>query len=91
LFLPESLPVLPLEKNNLVLQYMVAAGLTPYKALKSGAINVATIWAMKDAGVIKGGFEDLVLLGGNPLAGINKKDRRCNVKWKMAIEGIHQR
>jgi imidazolonepropionase-like amidohydrolase len=62
------------------LEYMVAAGLTPYQALKAGTINVATYLKMKDAGVIKeGAVADLVLLGGNPL---------LNIKETQQIEGV---
>jgi hypothetical protein len=68
------------------LQYMVAAGLTPYQALKSGTVNVATYLHMKDAGVIKeGAVADLVLLGGNPLSNISETQKvegvMLNGKW----------
>ncbi|HXR79932.1 MAG TPA: amidohydrolase family protein, partial [Saprospiraceae bacterium] len=68
------------------LQYMVAAGLTPYQALKAGTVNVATYLKMKDAGVIKeGAVADLVLLGGNPLVNINETQKiegvMLNGKW----------
>jgi imidazolonepropionase-like amidohydrolase len=68
------------------LQYMVAAGLTPYQALKTGTVNVANYLKMKDAGVIKkGAVADLVLLGGNPLADINETQKiegvMLNGKW----------
>ena len=68
------------------LQYMVAAGLTPYQALKAGTVNVAAYLKMKEAGVIKeGAVADLVLLGGNPLANINETQKvegvMLNGKW----------
>jgi imidazolonepropionase-like amidohydrolase len=68
------------------LEYMVTAGLTPYQALKSGTVNVATYLKMKDSGVIKeGAIADLVLLGGNPLANIGETKKiegvMLNGKW----------
>ncbi|HEX6226302.1 MAG TPA: amidohydrolase family protein [Chryseolinea sp.] len=68
------------------LQYMVAAGLTPYQALQAGTSNVATYLKMKDSGVIKeGAVADLVLLGGNPLTNIKETQRiegvMLNGKW----------
>lgn len=55
------------------LEYMVRAGLTPYQALRTGTVNVATYLGMKDAGVIKeGALADLVLLRGNPIADITQ-------------------
>ena len=62
------------------LEYMVAAGLTPYQALKAGTVNVASYLNMKEAGVIKeGAMADLVLLNGNPLV---------NIKATQNIEGV---
>ena len=68
------------------LQYMVAAGLTPYQALKTGTVNVASYLGLKDTGVIKeGAVADLVLLGGNPLANISETQNiegvMLNGKW----------
>ena len=68
------------------LQYMVTAGLTPYQALKTGTVNVASYLAMKDAGVIKkGAVADLILLGGNPLVNISETKNiegvMLNGKW----------
>lgn len=55
------------------LEYMVKAGLTPYQALKTGTVNVASYLNLKDAGVIKqGAVADLVLLRGNPLVNISE-------------------
>ena len=68
------------------LQYLVASGLTPYQALRTGTVNVATYLNMKDAGVIKeGAVADLVLLSGNPLVNINETQNvegvMLNGKW----------
>lgn len=63
------------------LQYMVDAGLTPYQALRSGTVNVATyLNKSSNSGIIKvGAVADLVLLNGNPL-----KD----IKQTRNIEGV---
>jgi imidazolonepropionase-like amidohydrolase len=68
------------------LQYLVAAGLTPYQALKTGTVNVASYLDQKGAGVIKeGAVADLVLLGGNPLVNISETQNiegvMLNGKW----------
>lgn len=68
------------------LQYMVAAGLTPYEALKTGTVNVASYLGKKDAGIIKEGFvADFVLLAGNPLTNISETQKidgvMVNGKW----------
>ncbi|TAE21336.1 MAG: amidohydrolase [Cytophagales bacterium] len=55
------------------LQYMVDAGLTPYEALRTGTVNVATYLNKPNSGMIKtGNVSDLVLLSGNPLTNINQ-------------------
>lgn len=55
------------------LQYMVAAGLTPYQALRTGTVNVAKYLHMDKGGMIQVGFiADLVLISGNPLVDINQ-------------------
>ena len=56
------------------LQYMVDAGLTPYEALRTGTVNVARfLKRANDMGTIKkGAVSDLILLNGNPLAGIHQ-------------------
>ncbi|MGZ5136012.1 MAG: amidohydrolase family protein, partial [Flavitalea sp.] len=56
------------------LQYMVDAGLTPYEALQTGTVNVARfLKRANDMGTIKkGAVSDLILLNGNPLAGIHQ-------------------
>lgn len=53
------------------LQYLVAAGLTPYEALRTGTVNVGRFYNRADWGVVKAGATaDLLLLNGNPLADI---------------------
>ncbi|MEK6783272.1 MAG: amidohydrolase family protein [Bacteroidota bacterium] len=55
------------------LQYLVAAGLTPYEALQTGTVNVATYLNIPNAGIIKpGAVADLILIGGNPLSDISQ-------------------
>ncbi|NOT76879.1 MAG: amidohydrolase family protein [Cyclobacteriaceae bacterium] len=55
------------------LKYMVDAGLTPYEALRSGTVNVATFYHQTDRGTIKtGNISDLILLNGNPLKDITQ-------------------
>jgi imidazolonepropionase-like amidohydrolase len=55
------------------LQYMVDSGLTPYQALRTGTVNVASYFKILDSGTIKvGNASDLVLLNGNPLADIGQ-------------------
>ena len=53
------------------LEYLVQAGLTPYEALRTGTVNVATYFGKKNSGQIKKGFvSDMILLEGNPLTDI---------------------
>ena len=56
------------------LQYLVDAGLTPYEALRTGTVNVATFYnRSNDSGTIRiGNVSDLVLLSGNPLKDITQ-------------------
>jgi imidazolonepropionase-like amidohydrolase len=55
------------------LEYLVRSGLTPYQALRTGTVNVATYLHRADAGVVKAGnIADLVLLNGNPLTDITQ-------------------
>ena len=56
------------------LQYLVAAGLTPYQALRTGTVNVAAYLNQdKASGTVKvGAVSDLILLAGNPLADITQ-------------------
>jgi imidazolonepropionase-like amidohydrolase len=53
--------------------FLVQSGLTPYQALKTGTVNVATYLNLPGSGVIKRGAPaDLVLLSGNPLVDITQ-------------------
>jgi imidazolonepropionase-like amidohydrolase len=53
------------------LQYLVAAGLTPYEALQTGTVNVAKYLNLADAGTIRpGAIADLILIDGNPLSNV---------------------
>lgn len=63
------------------LQYLVAAGLTPYQALRTGTVNVATyLNKVNTAGVIRpGAVSDLILLTANPLT---------DIKNSQKIEGV---
>jgi imidazolonepropionase-like amidohydrolase len=56
------------------LKYMVDAGLTPYEALKTGTVNVASFYNHSgEMGIIReGAVSDLVLLNGNPLKDITQ-------------------
>ncbi|MCW3120289.1 MAG: amidohydrolase [Chitinophagaceae bacterium] len=55
------------------LKYMVDAGLTPFEALTTSTVNVASYFNLADAGTIKtGNLSDLVLLNGNPLTDISQ-------------------
>ena len=55
------------------LHYLVASGLTPYEALRTGTVNVATYLNIPNAGVIKpGAVADLILIAGNPLTDISQ-------------------
>jgi imidazolonepropionase-like amidohydrolase len=56
------------------LQYLVAAGLTPYQALRTGTVNVAAYLNQPlPAGTVKvGSVSDLILLAGNPLQDITQ-------------------
>lgn len=55
------------------LQYITRAGLSPYEALKTGTVNVASYLHTPQAGKIApGAVADLVLIGGNPLRDITQ-------------------
>ncbi len=73
------------------LKYLVDAGLTPYQALRTGTVNVASYLKLPDAGTIKpGAIADLVLVGGNPLADITNSKKVDGVmirgKWLSKSE-----
>lgn len=63
------------------LELMVASGLTPFQALQSGTVNVATFFGRAgEAGTIAAGRRaDLVLVDGNPLADITSTSRIAGV------------
>ncbi len=73
------------------LKYLVDAGLTPYQALRTGTVNVATYLKLADAGTIRpGAVADLVLVGGNPLTDITNSKKVEGVmirgKWLSKSE-----
>jgi imidazolonepropionase-like amidohydrolase len=74
------------------LEIMVAAGLTPYDALRAGTVNVAVYFGEEDAGgtIAEGKRADLVLVEGDPLADIGNMARRAGVmvggRWVPAAE-----
>jgi imidazolonepropionase-like amidohydrolase len=54
------------------LTYYVAAGLTPYQAIRTGTVNIGEFLGIKDLGLIKPGAPaDLILLSANPLKSIH--------------------
>jgi imidazolonepropionase-like amidohydrolase len=62
------------------LVYLVKSGLTPFQAIRTGTVNVATYLDLPEAGVIRpGAVADVVLVGGNPLA---------NIEATQDIEGV---
>ncbi|MHA4741066.1 amidohydrolase family protein [Dyadobacter sp. MSC1_007] len=62
------------------MKYLVDAGLSPYQALKTGTVNVASYLKKPDSGTIKtGNVSDLVLLASNPLE---------NISHTKQIEGV---
>ena len=63
------------------LEYLVAAGLSPYEALRTGTVNVAQyLGRTADSGTIRAGNRaDLVLLNGNPLG---------DIRQTRSIEGV---
>lgn len=63
------------------LEEMVAAGLTPYEALRAATANTAEFLgaAGKFGTITVGGQADLLLIDGNPLTGISATRRRAGV------------
>jgi imidazolonepropionase-like amidohydrolase len=59
------------------LGYLVAAGLTPYEALRTGTVNPAEFFGQQRVfGTVESGKEaDLVLLDANPLADVSNASR----------------
>jgi imidazolonepropionase-like amidohydrolase len=76
----------PGSSTHYELEYLVRSGLTPYQALRTGTVNVATYLKLPDAGLIKQGYTaDLVLIAGNPLQDISQTRKiqgvMLNGKW----------
>lgn len=63
------------------LEYLVAAGLTPYEALRTGTVNVAAYLNQAGrSGVVRvGAAADLILLTGNPLQDITQTQSLAGV------------
>ena len=72
------------------LQFMVAAGLTPYEALRSGTTAPAVFFGINTGTVEIGRIADLVLLDANPLEDISNSGRVHGVlvagRWATAVE-----
>lgn len=74
------------------LESLVAAGLTPYQALRTGTVNVANYFGTSNgSGTIEAGkVADLVLLEANPLADITSTQQIAGVmlrgRWIPASE-----
>jgi len=72
------------------LQFMVAAGLTPYEALRSGTTAPADFFGINTGTVESGRIADLVLLDANPLEDISNSGRVHGVlvagRWATAVE-----
>jgi Amidohydrolase family len=62
------------------LQALVLAGLTPYEALRTGTVNVATYFGHKDSGTVaEGNRGDLILLEANPLDDVSNTTKIAGV------------
>lgn len=62
------------------LKYLVDSGLTPYQALRTGTVNVATYLNLNNAGTIKpGNIADLILIDGNPLTDVTNTKKISGV------------
>ncbi|PVY39515.1 amidohydrolase family protein [Pontibacter virosus] len=62
------------------LEYLVAAGLSPYESLRTGTVNVGKYFDRDDIGVLKvGAVADLLLLHGNPLNDISQTQRIAGI------------
>ena len=76
------------------LDALVKAGLTPYEALRTGTVAVATFLASNGGIVAEGKDADLILLDANPLDDIRNSKRIHGVmlrgRWLPAIE-LHAR
>ncbi len=76
------------------LDALVAAGLTPFEALRTGTVAVATFLGSNGGIVAEGKDADLILLDANPLDNIRNSKRIHGVmlrgRWLPAIE-LHAR
>lgn len=76
------------------LNALVVAGLTPYEALRTGTVAVATFLGSNGGVVSEGKDADLILLDANPLDDIRNSERIHGVmlrgRWLPAIE-LHAR
>ena len=61
------------------LQALVAAGLTPYQALRTGTVNIGTYFGTTDGVVAAGRRADLMLLDANPLQDVGNSTRIAGV------------
>jgi imidazolonepropionase-like amidohydrolase len=61
------------------LQALVAAGLTPYQALRTGTANIGTYFGTNDGVIAAGRRADLLLLDANPLQDITNSTRIAGV------------
>ncbi len=84
------------------LALLVAAGLTPYQALKTGTVNVAKFLGKSNSGMIRRYFEaEFVVLKANPLKdigatrqvlGVMHNGRWYDEAWiQKTLEGIRER
>jgi len=72
------------------LRALVAAGLTPYEALRTGTVAVATFLGSNGGVIAEGRDADLILLDANPLDDVRNSERIHGVMlrghWLPAIE-----
>jgi imidazolonepropionase-like amidohydrolase len=61
------------------LRNLVAAGLTPYEALRTATINAAEFLGATSGVVAVGKLADLILVNGDPLKDVNNASRRVGV------------
>jgi len=61
------------------LRNLVAAGLTPYEALRTATINAAEFLGATSGVVAAGKEADLILVNGDPLKDVNNASRRAGV------------
>ncbi len=70
------------------LEFMVAAGLTPFEALQTGTIAPARFFGIETGAIVVGRLGDLVLLDANPIADIANSRRVHGVlaagRWSTA-------